>query len=80
MKKKFKANLTEATTLGDFLVWAKKNKWWLRGFEGIDRSNNFSKGEGWSFQHCTSLGFVSDVEINTVVPEKTAEEWDRWGR
>jgi hypothetical protein len=35
MKRKFKTNLKEKTTLGDFLTWAHKNKWWLRGFESI---------------------------------------------
>ena len=80
MEKKFKTNLKEPTTLGDFLTWAHKNKCWLRGFESIRRDSNPIKGDGWSFQLCTSLGFVSDEEINKVVPEKTAGEWDYWGR
>lgn len=68
------------TTLGDFLTWAKKNKWWFRGFEDIYRTETRTKGGGWGFTHCTSTGFVSDEDINKEVPEKTAEEWDAWGR
>ena len=67
------------TTLGDFLTWATKNNWWLRGFESINRTEN-DRDRGWGFEHCTSICFVSDEEINKVVPEKTTEEWDYWGR
>ena len=69
------------TSLGDFLAWSRKNKWWLRGFEGIHRvDEDFGKGTGWGFTHCTSMGFVSDADINSEIPEKTAMEWGRWGR
>jgi len=75
-----KDTLKKTTTLGDFLTWANKNNWWLRGFESIYRTETLAKGRGWGFTHCTSMCFVSDEEINKEVPEKTAEEWEAWGR
>ena len=68
-------------TLGDFLEWAVKNKWWLRGFENIDRSTEGPQAkEGWIFVHTTHMGFVTDEQIRKEVPHKTEEEWRRWGR
>ena len=66
----------EPVILGDFLAWAIKNKYWIRGFESIDRNNEY----GWSFVWATQCGFVSDEDIRKVVPAKTAKQWDCWGR
>ena len=61
--------LRKNTTIGDFLTWATKKEWWLRGFEDIHRVEN-NRGRGWGFIHCTSICFVSDEDINKEVPEK----------
>jgi len=77
-------NRKEDIILGDFLAWAKKNGWWLRGFESIHKSFVFNKDgtkkDGWSFQWATQCGFVSDEDIRKVIPKKTASQWDCWGR
>lgn len=77
-------NRKEDVILGDFLAWARKNGWWLRGFESIHKSfvlnKDGTKKEGWSFQWATQCGFVSDEDIRKVIPKKTASQWDIWGR
>jgi len=73
-------NRKENVILGDFLAWAKKNKWWIRGFESIVRTKNGAGQEGYSFQWATQCGFVSDEDIRKVIPKKTAREWMAWGR
>jgi hypothetical protein len=74
---------TYEVILGDFLAWAVKNKWWLRGFESIARSRVGKAGEeknGWSFVWYTSCGFVTDEDIRKEIKPKTASEWNHWGR
>jgi hypothetical protein len=77
-------NRHEDVILGDFLAWARKNGWWLRGFESIHKSFVFNKDgtkkDGWSFQWATQCGFVTDEDIRKVIPKKTASQWDCWGR
>ena len=70
------------TTIGDFLTWATRSDscyTWIRGFESIRRVDN-EIAHGWGYTYCTMIGFVSDEDINKEVPEKTAEEWEAWGR
>lgn len=77
-------NRKEDVILGDFLAWAKKNGWWLRGFESIHKSHVFNKDgtkkDGWSFVWATQCGFVSDEDIRKVIKKKTSEQWLAWGR
>ena len=86
MKKRIKEELekeknrTEEVILGDFLAWAIKNKWWIRGFESIIKTKNGAGQDGYSFQWATQCGFVTDEDIRKVVPKKTASQWDCWGR
>jgi hypothetical protein len=73
-------NRKEDIILGDFLAWALKNKWWIRGFESIVRTKNGYGQDGWSFVWATQCGFVTDEDIRKVIPKKTANQWDCWGR
>ena len=77
-------NRKENVILGDFLAWAKKNHWWLRGFESIVRSfilnKDGTKKDGYSFVWATQMGFVSDEDIRKEIPKKTSEQWEAWGR
>lgn len=74
-----KNNKNHEATIGDFLAWANKNKWWLRGFDEIHRVDTDDL-QGWGFTHCTNCGFISDEDIRKEIPEKTEREWGRWGR
>lgn len=73
-------NRKEEVILGDFLAWAIKNKWWIRGFESIVRTKNGTGQDGWHFQWTTQCGFVTDEDIRKVIPKKSASQWDCWGR
>jgi hypothetical protein len=65
--------------LGDFIAWAIKNEWWVRGFDEIHRVD-CGETHGWGFTFATQTGFVSDKSIRKYIPKKTIKEWDRWGR
>ena len=79
----------EEVILGDFLAWAIKQKYWIRGFESIHKTKaengpitkDHPKGEsGWSFVWATQCGFVSDEDIRKLIKPKTNSQWDCWGR
>jgi hypothetical protein len=80
IKKYIKRSRKEEVILGDFLAWALKNKWWIRGFQSIIRTKNGYGQDGWSFVWTTQCGFVTDDDIRKVIPNKTTKQWECWGR
>ena len=73
----------EEVILGDFLQWLILEKWFIRGIEFIEKVNQITHKDnkpGWRFQFCNEICYVSDEDIRQIVPPKTPDQWDAWGR
>lgn len=72
------------TTIGEFIEWARINKWTLRNIDELSRSfvygNNGRKKYGWSGILATSFFFISDKQIKKELPERTEKDWQAYGR
>ena len=76
--------MSNTTTVGEFIEWARRNKWTLRNIDELRRSSVYDKeGKdvwGWAGICATSCFFVKDEQIKKELPKRTARDWDAYGR
>jgi len=79
----------QTVDMGDFLYWLTVKGYWIRGVDGINRTEEMKcmkcdsphkPCQGWGWLQTTMCMHVCDEQIKHDIPPKTSDEWDAWGR